>query len=63
MPLVQILIVLVVVGFLLWLVNHLIPMQRTIKSMLNAVVVVCTALWLLNVSGIWHSVSRVHLGR
>ena len=40
MPLIQIVIVLIVIGVLLWLVN-LIPMQGTIKSILNAVVVIC----------------------
>ena len=63
MPLLQILIVLVVIGFVLWLVNHLIPMQRTIKSMLNAVVIICTALSLLNVFGAFHYLSRMHVGR
>ena len=47
MPLVQILIVLVVVGVLLWLVNSYIPMQGTIKSILNAVVIIAVVLWLL----------------
>jgi len=42
MPLLQILLVLVVIGVLLWLVNSFIPMQGTIKSILNAVVVICT---------------------
>ena len=36
MPLIQIVIVLIVIGVLLWLVN-LIPMQGTIKSILNTV--------------------------
>jgi len=62
MPLLQILIVLVVVGVLLWLVNSFIPMQGTIKSLLNAVVVIATVLWLLNVFGVLHSLSRVHIG-
>ena len=51
MPLIQIVIVLIGIGVLLWLVN-LIPMQGTIKSILNAVVVICVVLWLLNVSGL-----------
>jgi len=63
MPLVQILIVLVVVGFLLWLVNRFIPMQGTIKSILNAVVVIAVALWLLNVFGLLHSLSNIHVGK
>ncbi|MGB9434001.1 MAG: Thivi_2564 family membrane protein [Candidatus Acidiferrum sp.] len=62
MPLVQILIVLVVVGVLLWLVNSYIPMQGTIKSILNAVVIIAVVLWLLNVFGLFHSLSRIHVG-
>ena len=63
MPLLQILLVLVVVGVLLWLVNSYVPMQRTIKSLLNGVVVICTVLWLLNVFGLFHSLSNIHIGR
>jgi hypothetical protein len=62
MPLLNIVIILIVVGFLLWLVNRLVPMQRTMKSILNVVVVVCVAFWLLNVFGIVHSLSRVRVG-
>ena len=40
MPLLQILMVLIVVGVLLWLVNNFIPMAGSIKSILNAVVVI-----------------------
>ena len=40
MPLVQFLMIVIVVGVLLWLVNNFIPMQGTIKSILNAVVVI-----------------------
>jgi hypothetical protein len=62
MPLLQVLVVLVVVGVLLWLVNNFIPMQRNIKSILNGVVVIATVLWLLNVFGVLHSLSRIHVG-
>ena len=62
MPLLQVLIVLVVVGVLLWMVNSFIPMQGTIKSILNAVVVIGTVLWLLNVFGVLHSLTRIHVG-
>jgi hypothetical protein len=62
MPLLQILLVLVVIGVLLWLVNSFIPMQSTIKSILNAVVVIGTVLWLLNIFGLFHSLSRIHIG-
>jgi hypothetical protein len=62
MPLIQLLEVLIVVGVLLWLVNHLIPMQGTIKSILNGVVVIALVLWLLNAFGMFHSLSRIHVG-
>jgi hypothetical protein len=52
MPLIQVLIVLIVVGVLLWLINTFIPMAGSIKSILNAVVVICVVLWLLNVFGL-----------
>jgi hypothetical protein len=62
MPLIQILEVLLVVGVLLWLVNRFIPMQGTIKSILNGVVVIAVVLWILNVVGLFSSLSRVHVG-
>jgi len=63
MPLLQIVIVLIVVGVLLWLVNSFIPMQGTIKSILNAIVIIAVVLWLLNVFGLFHSLSNIHVGR
>ena len=40
MPLIHVVVVLVVVGVLLWLVNSYIPMAGSIKSILNAVVII-----------------------
>ncbi len=54
--------VLIVVGVLLWLVNNFIPMAGSIKSLLNAVVVIVTVLWLLNIFGLFHSLSRMRVG-
>jgi hypothetical protein len=62
MPLLNIVIVLIVVGVLLWLVNRFIPMQGTIKSILNAVVVIVVVLWLLNVFGLFSSFSHIRVG-
>jgi hypothetical protein len=62
MPLIQLLMVLVAVGVLLWLVNRFIPMAGSIKSILNAVVVIGVVLWLLNVTGLFHSLSRIRIG-
>lgn len=62
MALLQVLEVLILVGVLLWLVNRFIPMQGSIKSILNGVVVIAVVLWLLKVFGLFHSLSRVHVG-
>ena len=62
MPLIQLVMVLIVVGVLLWLVNSFIPMQGTIKSILNAFVVIAVVLWLLNVFGLLHSFSHIRVG-
>jgi hypothetical protein len=58
----QVFVALIVVGVLLWLVNRFIPMAGSIKSILNAVVVICTVLWLLDVFGLFHSLSRIRVG-
>jgi hypothetical protein len=63
MPLIQLVEVLVVVGVLLWLVNRFIPMAGSIKSILNGVVVIVVVFWLLNVFGLFHSMSRIRVGQ
>jgi hypothetical protein len=62
-PLIQVLEVLIVVGVLLWLVNRFIPMQGSIKSILNGVVVIAVVLWLLNLFGLFQSLGRIHVGK
>ena len=62
MPLLQVVMVLVVVGVLLWLVSRFIPMQGTIKSILNAVVIIAVVVWLLNVFGLLHNLSKIRVG-
>jgi hypothetical protein len=63
MPLIQLVVILIVVGILLWLVNNYIPMQRSIKNILNGVVVIAVVLWLLNVFGLFSSISNLRVGR
>ncbi len=63
MPLVTIVLVLVAVGVLLWLINTYIPMQGTIKGLLNAVVVIAVVIWLLQVFGLLDSVTGLRVGR
>ncbi|HUG46081.1 MAG TPA: Thivi_2564 family membrane protein [Sphingomicrobium sp.] len=52
MSILTILLVILVVGVLLWLVNAYIPMQSTVKSILNAVVVILLVVWLLDAFGL-----------
>ena len=61
MPLLTILIVLIVVGFVLWLANTYIPMEPTIKKILNIVTIILLLVWLLNILGVWHYLSQAHL--
>jgi hypothetical protein len=57
MPLVYIVLVLIVVGVGLWLINTYIPMAGSIKTILNAVVVVAVVIWVLQAVGMWGRVS------
>jgi undecaprenyl pyrophosphate phosphatase UppP len=61
MPLVNIVVVLIVVGLLLWLVNTYIPMDAKIKSILNIVVVVAVIIWLLQAFGLMGPISKVRV--
>jgi hypothetical protein len=54
---------LVVVGVILWLINSYIPMQATIKKILNAVVVIVVILWLLSVFGLINSLDTIRIGK
>lgn len=47
MPIIQLLIVLIVIGVLLWAVETLIPLDATVKRLIQVVVVVAVLIWLL----------------
>jgi len=61
MDLVQVVIVLIVVGVLLWLVNNYMPMDGKIKAILNGVVVIAVVLWLLQAFGVLGSLSSIKI--
>jgi small-conductance mechanosensitive channel len=61
MPLMNIIIVLVVAGVLLWAINKYIPMASSIKNILNIVVVLVIVVWLLQVFGIIGSMSNIRI--
>ena len=59
MSLISILVTLIVAGVILWLVNTYIPMDAKIKSILNVVVVIVVAVWLLQAFGVLGSLGNV----
>lgn len=61
MPLINVLIVLIIAGVLLWLVNTYIPMDRKIKNILNIVAVIFVVIWLLRIFGILGSLSNIRI--
>jgi len=62
MPLINLVIILCVVGVLLWLINTYIPMQSTIKRIINIVVIIAVVIWLLSVFGIISNIGDVRVG-
>ncbi len=63
MPLINVVIMLVVVGILLWAVNNYIPMDGKIKNILNIVVVIAVIFWLLQAFGLVGAMSDIRIGR
>lgn len=61
MTLVNIVIVLVVVGLLLWLINTYIPMAASIKGLLNIVVFIVVLVWLLQLFGVIGPLREIHM--
>jgi hypothetical protein len=63
MTLVQIAVVLIVIGVLMWLINTYIPMMGAIKSILNLVVILVVVIWLLQLFGIIGPIPGVQIPR
>jgi hypothetical protein len=63
MPLINLVVILIAVGVLLWLVNTYIPMDRKIKNILNIIVVIAVVRWLLQVFGLMGSLESIRIGR
>jgi len=56
--LLSLILTIVVVGVLLWLINTYVPMQATIKNILNIVVVIVLIIWLLSAFGLIGPLNR-----
>ena len=58
MDLIQLIVILVIIGVVLYLLNTYIPMQPAIKTVINVVVVLVVVLWVLGLF-----VPTIHVGR
>lgn len=58
MPIINIALILIVIGVLMWLVNNYVPMAGSIRSILNAVVVIAVVVWVLRASGVWSDLEQ-----
>jgi len=61
MSLITIVIALIVVGVLLWLMETYVPMDATIKRIIEAIVIIVVVLWLLQVFGILSAANQVKI--
>jgi hypothetical protein len=52
MPLIQIVVVLIVLGLLLYIVESLLPIDPTIKMVIRIVILLAVVLWLLGLVGL-----------
>lgn len=52
--LITIVLVLVVLGFICWLLFRFVPLQSPFKEIILFVIVLAVILWLLSFLGIWH---------
>jgi hypothetical protein len=63
MSLITVVLVLIVVGVLLWLVEKYIPLDPTIKRIIEILVIVVVVLWLLQLFGLLQLVNTVKIGK
>ena len=61
MSLLNLLLVIVIAGVILYLINNYIPMDRKIKRILNIVVMIILIVWLLKVFGVFGYLGNLHI--
>lgn len=61
MSLLTVLIVLVLVGVVLWLINQYVPMQPSVKKILNIVVIIVLIIYLLRAFGVLNFLQEVKI--
>ncbi len=63
MTLIDIVLVFVVIGLVMWLINAFVPMTAGLKSLLNVVVFVVVLIWVLQVFGLVGPIPGVRIPR
>lgn len=61
MGIIQLIIILVIIGVILYLINRYAPMDAKIKTILNWVVVIVVIIWLLKVFGLFAGVGNIKI--
>lgn len=61
MGIIQLIIILVIIGVILWLINKYVPMDGKIKLILNIVVVIIVVIWLLKVVGLFNGITNIKI--
>lgn len=63
MTLIQLIVILVVIGVIMYFINRYIPMSGGIKTILNVVVFIFVALYVLSLFGILGPIHNIRIGR
>jgi hypothetical protein len=63
MPLLNLIVVLIVIGILLWAVNTIFPMDEKIRKIINVIVTVAVCLWLLTLFTGIGDFGNINVGR
>ena len=63
MALIQVVVILVIIGLLLWLLFRFVPMDADIKTVIKIVVILAVVLWLLQIFGVWAALGTIRVGR
>jgi len=61
MTLIDLVLILVIAGLVMWLINTYIPMAAGIKSLLNVIVFVVLLIWVLQVFGVINGIPGLRI--
>lgn len=62
MPILTIIVIIALAGFLLWAINAYVPMAPMVKRLLNIAVVIILVVWLLQLLGVFSHLGAVRVG-